>query len=280
MDENNLLKKKVRKWWDKNPMVYDWYTKGKIVNFEKIDKLVRKKSWFAQDGEKPLFSKIIDYKHLIDKKVLEIGCGTGSITAEFAKQGIDIFSTDIAYSASVSTKKRLKLFKLKGEVVESDAENLPFYDETFEYIWCWGVLHHTPDTKKAIDEIWRVLKPKGRALIMLYNRNSIRYWLHLIFIRGCLQLQLLKLSSQEIANKYTDGSPRGGNPLTKHYNKKEIKQLFKRYKLVDISIFGLKDEILPIFHRYLNVDKIIPNSLAKVILCKFGWFLLINAEKE
>src|SRR5207245_4997879 len=56
-----------------------------------------------------------------------------------------------------------------------DAENLDFNDNSFDLVYSHGVLHHTPDTARAVREIHRVLRPGGRAVVMLYHRNSYNY---------------------------------------------------------------------------------------------------------
>ena len=72
-------------------------------------------------------------------------------------------------------------------------------------MWSWGVIHHSPDTKKCSKEIERVLKKEGKLFIMLYNRNSMYNWVNVILRYGILQGKLFKMSIQELHNRYTDG---------------------------------------------------------------------------
>ena len=58
-----------------------------------------------------------------------------------------------------------------------DAENLDFENNTFDYIFSWGAIHHSADPEKIIKEIYRVLKNGGKGMIMVYNKNSLRFWL-------------------------------------------------------------------------------------------------------
>ncbi len=70
-------------------------------------------------------------------------------------------------------KSNLKLHDYAGDIRVTDSESLPFKDNYFDFIYSWGVIHHTPNTQKAIDEIYRVLKPSGEICVMLYNRKSL-----------------------------------------------------------------------------------------------------------
>ena len=69
--------------------------------------------------------------------------------------------------------KMLEIFDLKANVQQGNAEKLPFEDNTFDFISSSGVLHHTPDMQKAVNEAWRVLKPGGEAIISVYYKNIL-----------------------------------------------------------------------------------------------------------
>ena len=104
--------------------------------------------------------------------VLEVGCGVGTDTVRFARGGARIAAVDLSDTAVALTTERLAEEGLEGAVREADAESLPFADGSFDVVYSWGVLHHTPDTARAIREVARVLRPAGEARIMLYNSRS------------------------------------------------------------------------------------------------------------
>ena len=104
--------------------------------------------------------------------VLEIGCGVGTDTVRFARAGARVTAVDLSETAVALTTERLADEELEGDVREADAESLPFADASFDLVYSWGVLHHTPDTARAIREVERVLRPSGEARIMLYNSRS------------------------------------------------------------------------------------------------------------
>ena len=94
-------------------------------------------------------------------KVLEIGVGLGADHHQFAAAGAELFGIDLTERAIAHTQHRLTVFGLKSDLAVGDAENLNFPDESFDKVYSWGVLHHSPDTPKAIAEVWRVLKRGG-----------------------------------------------------------------------------------------------------------------------
>jgi len=108
-----------------------------------------------------------------DLKVLEIGVGLGADHQGFAQAGADLHGIDLTSRAIEHTTRRLASFGLRSTLAVGDAEALPFPDGTFDVVYSWGVLHHSPDTPKAFREVLRVLKPGGEARIMIYQTWSI-----------------------------------------------------------------------------------------------------------
>ncbi len=119
---------------------------------------------------------------------------------------------------------------LPVEAQVADAENLPFESDSFDVVYSFGVLHHTPDTQKAIDEVYRVLKPGGKIIIMLYNRTSLHVWL------GAPLYALARLSGKKEPGheslvkgwiRVYDGD---GNPLGKAYSRGEMERMFSKFR--------------------------------------------------
>jgi SAM-dependent methyltransferase len=104
--------------------------------------------------------------------VLEIGVGLGLDFVRFARAGARAVGVDLTEAAVDSTAMLLELEGLEAEVRTADAENLPFAAESFDVVYSWGVLHHTADTGRAIEEARRVLRAGGEARIMLYALDS------------------------------------------------------------------------------------------------------------
>ena len=118
-----------------------------------------------------------------DLAVLEVGCGLGTDGAQFAKAGANYTGIDLTDAAVDLARRRFELFQLPGTFRVADAERLDFPDNTFDIVYSHGVLHHTPDTAAAVREIHRVLRPGGKAVVMLYHRDSYNYRVNISMLR-------------------------------------------------------------------------------------------------
>lgn len=129
------------------------------------------------------------------KDVLEIGVGMGADHAEWAKaQPRSLTGIDLTPRAVEFTRTRLAYEGLSADVRVADAEKLPFPDAAFDLVYSWGVLHHSPDTARALDEVRRVLRPGGSARLMIYHKHSLvgyMLWLRYALFTGrpCLSLE-------------------------------------------------------------------------------------------
>jgi SAM-dependent methyltransferase len=234
-------------------------------------------------------------------RVLEIGCGLGTDGAQFAKAGADYTGVDLTEAAIELARKRFELFGLPGEFRIADAENLEFPDQSFDVVYSHGVLHHTPDINAAVQEIHRVLKPSGRAIVMLYHRGSYNYRVGIRVLRragagllksdaGIKVINVLTgepvdalqeraemmrntnggMSADQLLNESTDGS---GNPLARVYSRPEARELFKDFAHVELRAFFLNKRFIPI------VGNLLPRSIESALASRWGWHLWIYATK-
>src|SRR5215831_1986718 len=185
-------------------------------------------------------------------------CGTKFADADYT--GVDL--TEAAIDLA---RRRFQLFDLPGSFRPADAEHLDFPDQSFDLVYSHGVLHHTPDTAGAVKEIHRVLRPRGRAIVMLYHRDSYNYRVNIKLLRraGVHLLRWnagLKLahrltgepvdslrehrrawqersgptSDAEFLNQNTDGA---GNPLARVYSRREATELFRDFGEVKLRTY-------------------------------------------
>lgn len=126
----------------------------------------------AKNRIEPHEAAFADFPKWSGRAVLEIGCGVGIDTARFARAGADITAIDLTEAAVSLANQLLELEELPGKAVVANAEQLPFADASFDLVYSWGVLHHTPNIDQAIAEARRVLKPDGQVRVMLYSRRS------------------------------------------------------------------------------------------------------------
>lgn len=280
--QDDALKSKVRDWWNANPFQYliGGEEEGGWVFFRNVDRKVMK--WMSPwaHTKYPLLSNLVDYPSLKGKKVLDIACGTGWTTEQFVRAGAAVTAIDLTPKAVELTRRRLALYGLQAEVLEADAENLPFAGGSFDYVMAWGCLMHTPDTEKAVREIYRVLIPGGRGGAMMYNKDSIHWRWALWFGKGILRGKLLRMSGQELANRYTDGVDVGGNMLTKFFTPAEFDKLFSVFPSRKVRIFDRAELADNFPSRRLPLGRyFLPRRAKEAVARRFGQTAWIDFQK-
>ena len=290
---NDRLKKLSEQWWSSHSQDYqessDEYYRGAKIdlpdeNFldylEEIDSYFQRDAYFAQNRNDKLFETLLP-KSISGSRVLEIGCGLGSHSERLARKGAILSSIDISKTSVDVTKRRFELKKLKGDIIKADAEYLPFDDDTFDVIWSWGVIHHSPNTVQCASEIMRVLKPGGELRIMLYHERSLYCWLNVYLRYGVFALKFLQSSRQELKNKYTDGRHIGGAPLSKYYTRKDVRQIFSKISFHKQISFEQKKVISNFFPSKWRktIENYIPDALYTFVMARVG-FLLFSVGKK
>jgi ubiquinone/menaquinone biosynthesis C-methylase UbiE len=176
---------------------------------------------YSQEPEIQAFAQFSRYH---GKKVLEAGVGAGTDFLQWVRCGARAYGIDLTESAIIQTSERLKIYGLQAEELQqADCENLPYPDNSFDLVYSWGVIHHTPSPKKALSELVRVTKPGGELKVMVYNRHSLvafyRWW----------QMALLKLRPwMSLKNVLANHMENKG---TQAFTEKEIKELFESFPL-------------------------------------------------
>ena len=214
-----------------------------------------------------------------NKDVLEIGVGMGTDHAEWAKSNPkSMVGVDLTLRAIEHTKKRFVLLGLTSGMAEADAEQLPFNDNSFDLVYSWGVLHHSPNTSQAIREILRVLRPGGVTRIMIYHKYSLTGYL--LWIRyGLLTAHPFK-SLNDIYFNYLE------SPGTKAFSVQETRHMFSQFSKVDTKVQLSFGDLLAgaVGQRHggvlLSVAKRLwPRKLLSVLFKNHGLLLLIEAQK-
>src|SRR5205085_8661222 len=163
-----------RMWWESTPMRYDWRDElterpGSPAYFAEIDRrFLSSAAKYAPWRNLP-FETIVPFVELRDKDVLEIGVGQGTHAHLLAPRCKTFTGIDLSSQAAAMTSRRLRLFDLPGCVLQMDAEAMAFADDSFDYIWAWGAIHHSADTRQVLKEMRRVLRPGGRCAVMVYH---------------------------------------------------------------------------------------------------------------
>lgn len=258
----------VKCFWEENPLCSGSirYELGTKEFFEEFDE--------ARKGIEPfdIQKKVYEFDRFRNKKVLDVGCGNGWVLSGYAKGGAMVTGCDITVKAIEITQKRFSLEKIKGSLLIANAEDLPFKDNSFFLVTSFGVLHHTPNTTKAIEEIYRVVQKGGIIKLMFYHKNSVYYRMVLPIFKY-FHPRFRGLSLQEIVNR-VDGET---NPLGKVYTKNELKRMLLESGFKDIRFITSCYTFDHLF--YLKFRRKIPSILLNLLPKGAGWFLYVQAEK-
>ena len=290
----NNLKSSIRDWWATSPMTYgsehgtSSYTHpdGRLEEvpfgskrfFELADSTFI--SWnLPRHGTDGYFSNIFPFSDLQNKSVLEVGCGMGFMASLWAQHGANITAIDLNPVAVAMTKQRFKIFGLEGCIQEADGEQLPFADSSFDYVYSWGVLHHSPNIQASVGELLRVLKPGGKIGVMLYSRTSIlaRYLVN--YVAGFLHCEREFLDDVALFSRYGDGYAQEGNWHTWPVTRKEIRRdIFCGFEHINIDTFGTD---VPGLLGYFLPPALpaLPQPLLNALAKRWGWSFWITAHK-
>lgn len=286
----------VASWWDRHSQDYleDKGTYGGFdlsISDEEFQRWIRlnddwfrHQAYFGQNNgaNTELFDALISYNELNGRTVLEVGCGLGSHTHAFARQGACIIAVDVSTTATRATKRRLELNGLTGDVIQASAEHLPFQPRCVDFIWSWGVIHHSPDTHRAATEIMRVLKSEGRFSVMIYYLWSWWAVVGILLRYGMLHGGFWKHSAREVLRSYSDGKNVGGAPIARYYSKNKAKRLFAGASQIVIRNFGTKAQILNLLPK-LGLPKdilarLLPDWFYNRFFAWFGHMMLVEGK--
>lgn len=296
MQETEQLKTRVHDFWQANPCGVK-FVEEKIGTREFFNAVERHR--YQTERHIP---GVVNFPRWRDSEVLEVGCGLGTDAINFARRGARYTGVDLTEASIELVRRRFELEGLTANLRVADAERLPFDDDSFDLVYSHGVLHHTPDTQRAIDEVHRVLKPGGAAMVMLYHKNSYNYRVNIMTLRRMgvrvlgfdwgpafvhrltgedetrlRELQRLYrrdgkrlLSPEEFLNRNTDGA---GNPLARAYTRREAMTMFKKFGEVRTEVHFLNKRWVPLIGGAM--PRVVERTLARAM----GWHLWIIAQK-
>lgn len=290
------LKSRVHDFWEANPCGAKFAEDeiGTRQFFDAIEHHRYRTEWHIPEA--------VDFPRWRDCEVLEVGCGLGTDAISFARAGARYTGVDLTEASIELVRRRFAFENLAADLRTADAEALPFPDDSFDLVYSHGVLHHTPDTQRGIDEVHRVLKPGGTAMVMLYHKNSYNYRVNIMMLRrvgGRLlgfewgpslvhrvtgedenrlrQLQAIyrqdprrMMSPQEFLNQNTDGP---GNPLARAYTRRDALAMFARFREARTELHFLNKQRIPLLGR------VMPRAIERALASVMGWHLWIIAKK-
>jgi len=249
-------------WWETKPMTYaDWDAEDRIPDEE--DDFLQIEEYVKRTG--PWLKTWFENVHIEGLECLDLGSGSGIFSSFLARRGAQVTSMDLTEAGVSLTAKTTRFFGAPTAIVRGDAEKSPFQSKSFDFVYSWGVLHHTSDMDKALGEVSRILKPGGQGMMMVYHKRSIVYYVHGLFwliFRGKL---FSGHNFETVQGFYTDGF------YHRYLTKAQLAQ-----KLVGV---GLK---VSAFHVTQYEKKILPRLPAwmdEILKRKFGMCLVAEFYK-
>ncbi len=217
----------------------------------------------------PWMHTVMEFARHPGEKVLEVGGGMGTDLAQFARNGALVTDLDLSSGHLEHAEENFRLRGLEGVFVHGDAEDMPFDEGSFDVVYSNGVIHHSPHTERIVDEMYRVLRPGGRVIVMVYAENSLHYWRNLVRDIGLAAGALELWSMGEIMSRAVEiGNAR---PLVKVYDRPRLDALFARFARRRIVQRQMTPAEVP-----RRLKKHVSPALAGRLA---GWNLIIKATK-
>jgi glycosyltransferase involved in cell wall biosynthesis/SAM-dependent methyltransferase len=265
IDTGDAYKDQAQKQWNNNPVGSDTSRATQPHTLE----------WF-QEVEQYRYREyahwmpeVMEFARHAGDEVLEIGGGMGTDLAQFAQHGANVTDVDLSAGHLEIAQENFRLRRLAGRFVHHDAESLPFETGTFDLVYSNGVIHHTPNTARIVAEVLRVLKPGGRAIVMVYAENSLQYWRNLVWHLGLKDGHLATRSMAAIMSTTVERTGNEARPLVKVYTKRRLRALFRGFTNIRILQRQISPDLVPGRFRWLM----------PVAERTAGWNLIVKARK-
>src|SRR5579872_5821092 len=213
----------------------------------------------------PFIPRFARFDSARGERLLEVGVGAGTDHLRFARAGAVCTGIDLSNVSLETTRRRLASEGLLSDLRVADAETLPFGDASFDRVYSWGVIHHTPDTARAAREILRVLRPGGRFCVMVYNRRSVvaaQAWLAYGLLRGRPQRTITDVLAEHVES-----------PGTKAYTSREAANLFAGARNVQIRT------VPTAYDARISRRRFLPPWTLNLVPNRLGWFHVLTGTK-
>jgi SAM-dependent methyltransferase len=251
----------------------------------------------------PDIAELVDFERWAGLDVLEAGCGIATDGMRFVRAGARYTGIDFSPTALAFGRRRLDLEDRTARLVRGSITHLPFADASFDLVYSNGVIHHMPETGRAIGEFHRVLRPSGTAIVMVYHRRSFNFYVSIMTVRRLLSSLLLMPGGSRAIARLTGEAPAvleghrellrahglryltcpalflshntdgPGNPLSKAYTAQTMRQAFSTFMLVDTQVRFLNLRAYPAGERLERL------GAARQLGRRYGWHLWIRATK-
>lgn len=207
----------------------------------------------------PYLTRYLQLDRLSGKDVLEVGLGFGTVAQLLAARAGHYTGLDIAAGPAAVVNQRMTLFSLPGSAQQGNILDAPFPDASFDAVVTIGCLHHTGNLPRALDEVYRVLRPGGVALVMVYNAFSYRRWFYATgatwraFRHDYLGWGTEPATSERDRGFYDRSTSGAAAPATVFTSSRRLRRLCRKFSAVTI-----RKENVEWQYRYLDRLTLLP----------------------
>ena len=267
---------RVQEYWDARPcnIRHSPRPVGSEEYFNEVE--------FRNYRVEPHIPDVAEFERWRGKRVLEIGCGIGADTINFARHGAAVTAVDLSEKSLAVARQRAEVFGLSDRInfVRVDAEELdralhsaPSYD----LVYSFGVIHHTPNPDRVLGQIRKQLKPGGELKVMVYNRRSWKVlWIVVALVKGRFW------KADELIAQHSEAQT--GCPVTYSYSRQSGRDWLEQagFKVTRITVDHIFPYRIPDYlqYRYVKVwcFRWIPRRVFHWLEKRLGWHLLLSAE--
>jgi 2-polyprenyl-3-methyl-5-hydroxy-6-metoxy-1,4-benzoquinol methylase len=264
----------VQEYWDARPCNVRHST-AELGSRQYFDEVEQRK-YFVE----PHIPRFAEFERWAGRRVLEVGCGIGTDTMNFARHGAEVTAVDLSERSLELARKRAAVYGFEDRITfqQADCERLDEFVpvEPYDLVYSFGVIHHTPDPERALEQIRRYVRPGGTFKLMVYNRRSWKVlWILLVYGKG----RFWRLS--ELVARHSEAQT--GCPVTYAYSRRELRRLLERFGFQVEELFA--EHIFPYRIRdYLQYSyrrvwyfRALPRPVFRWLERRLGWPLCVTA---
>jgi ubiquinone/menaquinone biosynthesis C-methylase UbiE len=265
----------VQRYWDARPCHIRHSTEP-VGSKEYFDEVEARK--YFVELHIPAFA---DFERWSGKRVLEVGCGIGTDSINFARAGAQLTAVELSSESLRIAEQRADVMGFADRIrfVQANAEELTtaLDDEPYDLVYSFGVIHHTPRPERALAEMRALTAPGGTLKLMVYHRRSWKvFWI--VVAQGHARFW----KTDELVAEHSEAQT--GCPVTFSYTRSEARALVERsgFRVQDLHV----DHVFPyrirdyVQYRYVREPyfRWMPEPLFRAFERRLGWHLLVTAE--
>lgn len=261
----------IQKFWNTRPC--NIMHSNKLIGTKEYFDEVETKKYFVE----PHIKEFAEFPRWNDKKVLEIGCGIGTDSINFVRHGAKLTVVELSDASLEICRQRFCVYNLQANFIQGNVEHLTTFlpKQHFDLIYSFGVLHHTLNPAKGINELKKYMHCDSELRIMLYAKYS---WKLFDIMHNIQQWDFSQIDS--IIQKYSEAQT--GCPCTHTYTINDVYKLLQDFYIINIQQTHIFPYKIPEYFRneYIMVDSLkdMPQQQFNEMSSVLGWHLLITAR--